>query len=547
MASSCHGFYSIVRVGVKTVSTIGVTCRSVMLARTPSSASDAMGAVRQRGCRTAQEANRRASCPYTCVVTTEVCRHNLYAQREVIEPKMAHDQKHDLQAHTPDERIPASNTSDISTSALLVGSLEGEVALVRAHTGAIVWHAATGREAGTLAQDGRQAYVALGSRLHLLRRPAHGETRVQELERHARIQAEPARLEARAVDTGAVRWRREDWGLVGRLDVGATAGMVLVASTSVYGDRALYALDAATDATQWSAPRVSQMQVNDRRFVTHAGHVYLYGEVQGNGLRVLDARHGDELWRWDGEPDLLLSSPRGHLLLMRSWRGDGIVRMSTLDPATGRVIAERAVQGAVRAVSDDGVAYVVPGGNYDDPGLAAIRLADGAELWRVVSDDLYTYQIAVTEAVVYCGRLRSPAASAIGEITALDVRTGRALWRWHTPQDIGELLALWGRRTPQLLAVGAARAAITLAAAVASDVRERRIATLYHEWRWGQWRHPEALHGAVNAMWLAAWGDLVFLGTRLGIFAVDAETGRLRWHALPTSDLSFYLPALPPR
>lgn len=470
---------------------------------------------------------------------------------------MAQQLGNDPLAHRGDEHIASSSdpsdtpdTPDPSTSILLVGSLEGEVALVPANSGAIVWHAATGREVGTLAQDGRQAYIALGSRLRLLRPPVRGETQAQALERQARIQAEPARLEARATETGAVRWRREDWELVGRLDVGTTAGMVLVASTSVYGDHALYALDTATGATRWSYPTAGQMQVNGRRFVTHAGRVYLYGEVQGNGLRVLDARHGDELWRWEGEPYLLLSSPRGHLLAVRgSWQGGGSVRMSTLDSATGRVVAEREVQDAVRTVSDDGVAYVALGGNYDDPGLAAIRLTDGAELWRVERDDLHTYQIALTDSAVYCGQLRlqGSTANAIGEVTALDVHTGRELWRWHTPQDTGELLALWGRRTPQLLAVGAARAAVTLTTAVAADVRERRIATLLHEWRWGQWRHPEALDGAVNAMWLAAWGDRVFLGTRLGLFALDAETGRLRWHVLPTTDLSFYLPALPPR
>jgi hypothetical protein len=36
------------------------------------------------------------------------------------------------------------------------------------------------------------------------------------------------------------------------------------------------------------------------------------------------------------------------------------------------------------------------------------------------------------------------------------------------------------------------------------------------------------------------------LGTWLGLFALDAHDGQLRWHVLPTTDLSFCEPALTP-
>ncbi len=62
----------------------------------------------------------------------------------------------------------------------------------------------------------------------------------------------------------------------------------------------------------------------------------------------------------------------------------------------------------------------------------------------------------------------------------------------------------------------------------------------------GQWRQPYALHGAKNALWLAARDGPVFVGTRLGLFALEASDERLRWYVLPTTDLSFIDPGLPP-
>jgi outer membrane protein assembly factor BamB len=73
-----------------------------------------------------------------------------------------------------------------------------------------------------------------------------------------------------------------------------------------------------------------------------------------------------------------------------------------------------------------------------------------------------------------------------------------------------------------------------------------RRQALRHEFHHGQWRHPWRLHGSNNANWLAARWGIVFLGTWLGLFALDAATGRLLWHALPTIDLSYVDPALAP-
>jgi outer membrane protein assembly factor BamB len=422
----------------------------------------------------------------------------------------------------------------------LAGSTEGDVALVQAHTGAVVWQAHTGRELGTLAQDGERAYINTGSQLALLRSSSRRETPDDRLRRLARLRAEPAQLEAREVRDGDLQWRRTDWDLVGRLDVGVTAGIVLVSaksSASRSPDRALYALDGASGAARWSYPATGQMQINGRRFVARGGRVYLYGEIAGQGLLVLDVRSGAELWRREGEPALHFS-PTNQLLLAQDWSQAGVT-LRLLDPQTGRALGERAVRGAVRAVSDDGIVYAIPAGTVEDPGLMAMRLDDGAELWRT-GDEVRGEQIAVTKDAVYYAQV--DAATGIGMVGALETQSGHTLWQWYTPRNTGELFALWGRRAPRLLAIGVQRSAATLTAALARDARGL---DLLGELSRGQWRHPEALHSAMNAMWLVTDGEIVFLGTRLGVFALEAQTGDLRWHSLPMTDLSCCDPALP--
>jgi hypothetical protein len=50
------------------------------------------------------------------------------------------------------------------------------------------------------------------------------ESSEQRQRRFARLQAEPARLEAHSAHDGRLLWRRTDWDLIGRLDVGAEVG-----------------------------------------------------------------------------------------------------------------------------------------------------------------------------------------------------------------------------------------------------------------------------------------------------------------------------------
>lgn len=444
------------------------------------------------------------------------------------------------------ERSPTQGEA-ASPTTLLVGSRDGAAALLRARTGALVWRASTRRELGTLAHDGVQAYVAFGSSLRLIRPRVRGrespERRWRRFARlQARLQAEPARLEARRAHDGALLWRRADWGLIGRLDVGAAAqsDVVVVGSTSSYGDHALYGLDVRTGATRWTYLTNSQRQVNGRRFAVHGGRIYCYGGGETRGLTVLDARSGEPLWSRDALPELVFS-PHSQVVLEQCWRQGEQPLVRLLDAATGTVRQELALDGLVRAVSDTGVAYLSSSHDFHS-GLAAVRLDDGRELWRV--EGIRVDHLAVTDTTLYCALLLE--RRGIGAVVALAAGSGQRRWRWHTPGDLRALLRLWGARTPGIAASATLLVGKALADALTQPSLRAIGAALWREVAHGQWRHPYELHGAVNAMWLAADTGAAYLGTRLGVFALGADDGRLRWHALPITDVSFVDPALPP-
>jgi hypothetical protein len=101
------------------------------------------------------------------------------------------------------------------------------------------------------------------------------------------------------------------------------------------------------------------------------------------------------------------------------------------------------------------------------------------------------------------------------------------------------MLRLWGWRTPQVLLFAVAQARHTFARARATH--DRHI--IQREVTNGQWRHPAALSGLSP---LAVDEESVYLGTDMGLFALRRSDGHLRWHALPTADLSATAPALAP-
>jgi hypothetical protein len=97
-----------------------------------------------------------------------------------------------------------------------------------------------------------------------------------------------------------------------------------------------------------------------------------------------------------------------------------------------------------------------------------------------------------------------------------------------------------------VVAAGAHQAGAYVAYNFASARRERNpwqiVSMVRREITVGLWRRPHVVEVARLTGGLGA----VYLGTRLGLFALDAKQGRLLWYALPNTDLSNFDPAIAP-
>ncbi|MGO8947110.1 MAG: hypothetical protein ACLQUY_05500 [Ktedonobacterales bacterium] len=310
-----------------------------------------------------------------------------------------------------------------------------------------------------------------------------------------------------------------------------------------------------------SPPATCKKCVEDRLRVEHLGQLGILGEgadeifdaacglilppeivwaarEQGVGCnrRLGNARAGIGLDR--SEQRLGGRRPKGDLESLRLAKdGTEVNRM----PFGGR---------RLHLFTDTGIAYVTST-DYSQPWVAAVdATGTGGERWRtegVRADTLALERSRVYYACLHADPHMPRHRDKIAEVGALDSETGAPLWSWRSPGDTGALLRLWGLRTPAMLVDATKKSWRTVESILASPgYRVSRRRALRSEFKVGQCRRPYALHGANNALWLEARDGLVFVGTRLGLFALAGDDGHLCWHALPDIDLSFVEPALPP-
>jgi outer membrane protein assembly factor BamB len=455
--------------------------------------------------------------------------------------------------------LPHQRTSSelLPKPALVVGSWQGDVGVVSAETGAVHWRRQTGRELGTLAQDGTRFYVPLGVPLSLHEERHRATTPAQRERVHHRAmeaEAQPSPLECRHLIDGRSLWVKDDWSLKGRLHVEVDGGMVLVAS-----DRSarpseveqIQALDQETGALRWSVLGNETPMGQVRLLAAGGGRTFLFNGTVPVPFQVVESQTGRELWSVAEPPVSLLSQPHSALVAMVQNRRDQEAECIVLHAEDGTE-ANRIPFGRLRLhlVTDTGIAYV---SSDDDahPWVAAVEaLGAGSEQWR--TQGIRADALALDSGRVYYACLHDDPhmprhRDKVAEVGALDSETGRPLWSWRSPGDTGALLRLWGLRTPAMLVDATKKSWRTVDALLASpDYRATRWRVLRSEVKYGQWRRPYALHGANNALWLEARDGFVFVGTRLGLFALSGEDGQLRWHAVPDIDVSFVAPALPP-
>jgi outer membrane protein assembly factor BamB len=464
----------------------------------------------------------------------------------------------------PGQRHDQDTTSENqreTTPRLMVGSWAGEVAVVEARTGRVCWLRRTKRQLGTFALDSERAFIAAGYSLdmfHLLQRTSPGAA----WDRMAAQLDAPAQLEARRASDSALLWTYSDWKIGGSLHTVTNNGVVVAAGVGQFGaaDPQIHALDSATGAQLWTVEGSSASGGIDRLITACGGRVYIHLAGQYGTISALDIRTGTPLWQrqWHS---LGPFSPNGELYAEQhlaydegtGWSGS----LQLISANDGAELASVPLFGAIHALTNDSICYVTAVDDHRDSWMAALNARTGAQLWRtpgIVAD-----YVVLDGANICYSRILRP--GQIIEVGALDA-TGARLWQWRSPGSLGELLRLWGlRRMPLMFWDSTKRMATVLETIIKQEhfitqaLRGRHVRgqkpsprrqALRHEFHHGQWRHPWRLHGSNNANWLAARWGIVFLGTWLGLFALDAATGRLLWHALPTIDLSYVDPALAP-
>lgn len=441
--------------------------------------------------------------------------------------------------------------------ALVVGSWQGDVGVVRAETGAVQWRRQTGRELGTLAQDGTRFYVPLGLPLSL-HEDRHRATTPAKRERVDRrveeAEAQPSSLECRRLVDGRLLWVKADWSFKGRLHVEVDGDTVLVASnrpTQPPDVEQIQALDQKTGVLRWSVLGNETPVGHVRLLAAGGGRTFLLNGTAPLPIQVVESQTGRALWSAARAPVSLLSQPHSALVANRQQRRDQEAEVVVLHAEDGTE-ANRIPIGEQRLhlFTDTGIAYV-SSHDYAHPWVAALDATGaGGERWR--TEGIRADTLAVDSGRVYYACLhddphRPRHRDKIAEVGALESETGRPLWSWRSPGDTAALLRLWGLRTPAMLVDATKKSWRTVDSLLTNPgPKVSRWRALRSEFKVGQWRRPYALHGANNALWLEARDGLVFVGTRLGLFALSGDDGHLRWHAVPDIDVSFVAPALPP-
>jgi outer membrane protein assembly factor BamB len=423
---------------------------------------------------------------------------------------------------------------------VVVGSRYGTVVALQAATGNVLWRRTPGPNLRTLAHGGDVVYIPTEMPTGVARE-VEAAVSVSGDERHlqGRFAVHPALLAALRVSDGALLWLKEGWSLPRGMQIVLDGDTLFAtAPTPDMGEARVLALDAQTGDTRWSFDTGQPWGFTAERLIAaRGGRVYVRVEGEtGRTLHALDGRSGEIVWSRNddrGSTQLWLS-PNGKRLALQAASFQRTTRM-VLDTRDGSELVSLPTEGDLLGISDDGIAYRQMPMRIGRSSVRAIRISDGAELWR--ADDIEPGHLVVTDQTLFFGKLAQPGKYA--EAGALDAATGRLLWRWHSPRHLLGLLKLWGLRTPQVLVFALAQARRSLRRA--RDEHNWHI--FWHEVIHGQWRRPGALVWDVS---MAVGGDRVYVATSLGLFALDARKGRLLWHALPTTDVALVAPGVMP-
>jgi eukaryotic-like serine/threonine-protein kinase len=312
---------------------------------------------------------------------------------------------------------PVRSSPTLAGDAVFVGSGDGNLYALDAHTGRERWRFAAGAavSSGPAVTSDAVFFTALDGSIYAVAR------RDGKLRWRVRTGAE-----------AALPWGHEGTDYYSSSLVVA-AGLVIVGS----GDGSVYALDAASGRQRWRVRTGGRVRSSP---AVVDGTVYV-GSFDGV-FYTLDARTGAERWRYATEGASLASqrygydrrsiqsspavaggtvyvgSRDGHLYALGA--SDGTLKWRYAHDATSWAISSPAVRDSV-----------VFEGSSDAHFFHAIRAGDGTELWRVETDHSVWSSPVVAGSLVYMAEGAYDGAG-LGAIHALDAATGEERWSYRT-------------------------------------------------------------------------------------------------------------------
>jgi outer membrane protein assembly factor BamB len=321
----------------------------------------------------------------------------------------------------------------------------------------------------------------------------------------------------------------ERWSFETRSGVGTTP---LLADGVVYvgdGSGTVFAVDSSDGTERWHTDLGSTIY-STPAIDAEAGVVYV---GLSESLLALDAETGTRRWQTDGmwvESDSAVVFASGAVIVAGSYRGEsGVFRMSQSGEVTWSFPS--ADPECTPAVAD-GTVYThgdAPTSDVRRELVSAVDFDTGDERWRHHVDtppDRNTRITAISEydGTVYVGgetyRVESgqQLRAVDGFVHALDANTGRERWRFRRPGGVRSALATDDSAVYVVVAEGDAVSEVTPEQglyAVDADTGELR------------WAHPTPDNDNPGAPFVVTDTTLYF--ARDGVHALDTATGRERW------------------
>jgi outer membrane protein assembly factor BamB len=455
-----------------------------------------------------------------------------------------------------------SPSGDAPNLTVLAVSRYGTLWLVDGRTGAVRWRLVNGCRLGELAHSGELIYFTAYSSGWVRRDIRELPTSREELRQDWHLLVAPAEIVAVRTQDGSVAWRREGWVRKNQplrvLSGGCPLdGNCVVTAVTDFAEKTptISALDATSGAVRWRSPCADEPGAGQLQGAS-AGRVYVYQEKQRR-LDVLDTATGDLRWSCE-QPETQgwrLSQGGALLAEIRQAYRHADWPLTVHRTADGDVVATLPVQGSFLSLSDTGIVYLAAGPEWKTH-VDALRISDGNRLWHAerkvpllaapMNARIFADQRLATEDSLYFAQLKQ--RSYLAEALAFDVRSGQQRWHWQSPGHLLPLIKLWGRHTPQVIgfALSQGRRSIMYSREhkhyLASKAGELARQIVH-----GQWRYPARLLGhsfsAALGQGESPEDERLYLGTSMGLFALDGRDGRRLWHALPMMEIGTIVPA----